>query len=371
MPYASLDDAVRAEVDETLEHFNANHADTVLLLARFAAGVPEVSDAEAVTVDAEGLEFDIVAGARRTSARLAFPAPVATAADVSLAVLARLGEARAAVGDRSPITSLERELTEQAAIPTATAEVVRAGDLTANLREVVVGGPGLAGYRSVGGDQFVYVLVARPGEVLPATYSMAEWMAADPQTRPLGAYYTVRSWDVAAGEMTLWAVVHGHDHGVGAWLATCAPGDRLALWGPRAGFGGDGAYARTGHDSRHHLFVTDESGFCAVAALLDELPRGDSATVLAETVDPDHQVPFPGDRTNVRWHYRGDAEPGTGSGLYDLVVELVDRLGPGVLATAFGAGESRQITRIRKYLRQTCGMPATHVSMTGYWRRRA
>jgi NADPH-dependent ferric siderophore reductase len=36
---------------------------------------------------------------------------------------------------------------------------------------------------------------------------------------------------------------------------------------------------------------------------------------------------------------------------------------------AFGGAESRQITAVRKHLRQEVGWPAERVSMTGYWRR--
>lgn len=380
MPYAPLDEAVRAVVDETIEHFNANHADTVLLIARHGAGAHDAIDAEAIAVDTEGVEFDVAVvngfgpGARLRT-RAAFGSAVATADEVYAAVISLLGNARRAAGDEYPLTSLEREFARQGQVPTHLAEVLSVRDLTGNLREIVVGGPRLGGYRSVGGDQFVYVLVARPGEELPDDYSMADWMAADTDTRPYGAYYTVRGWDPATCAMTLWAVLHGHHapgrwEGVGGWFASCHPGDRLAIWGPRAGYWDDGEYAagRPG-DSRHHLFVTDESGFGAVAALIDGLPADDTATVLAEAIDAEHTIEFPGPRTNVRWHYRGAAEPGTGTGLYDLVTELVGRLGIDAIATAFGAGESRQVSAIRRYLRHTAGLPATRVSMTGYWRR--
>lgn len=370
MPYAPLDAAVSDLLRDTLEHFNANHADTVLLLARHAAGASEATDAEAIGVDTDGVEFEVVVGRPGQRARASFASPVTTADEVSAAVFALIGVARAAAGAHYPLTSLEREYAEQGTIPTHHAEVLAVTDLTPNLREIVVGGPGLAGYRSAGGDQFLYVLVARPGTELPDTYSMADWMSADPDTRPLGAYYTVRHWDPITCQLTLWAVLHGHHGGVGGWFGGCRPGDPMALWGPRAGFWSDGEYAAaTPGEPRHHLFVADESGFCAVAALLEGLAATDTATVLAETVDADHAIDFPGERTNVRWHYRGGAAAGTGSGLFDLVTELVGRLGADALATAFGAGESRQITQIRKYLRHEARMPAARVSMTGYWRR--
>ena len=91
--------------------------------------------------------------------------------------------------------------------------------------------------------------------------------------------------------------------------------------------------------------MTDESGFAAVAALLDLLPPADTATVLAETTDPDHEIAFPDRRADVRWSYRGTQSPGTGEALLDAVRRHVGDLSPGTLATAFGAGESRQITR--------------------------
>ena len=90
--------------------------------------------------------------------------------------------------------------------------------------------------------------------------------------------------------------------------------------------------------------------------------------VLAETIDPDHAITFPGRRTDVRWSYRGTEAPGVGHRPIDAVRRHVGDHG-GALATAFGAGESRQITAIRRYLRHEARMPATAVSMTGYWRR--
>ena len=90
--------------------------------------------------------------------------------------------------------------------------------------------------------------------------------------------------------------------------------------------------------------------------------------MLAETTDPDHAITFPGRRTNVRWSYRGTEAPGIGGALLDMVRRHAGDHG-GALATAFGAGESRRITEIRRYLRHEVGLPATAVSMTGYWRR--
>ena len=234
---------------------------------------------------------------------------------------------------------------------------------------IVIGGPELARFPSVGGDQFFYVLVARPGdEPLADGYTMSDWMAADEAARPYGAYYTVRHWDPERSELTLWAVVHGHAEGVGGWFAHCAPGDRLAIWGPRHGCWSDGAVRL--HHRRAPPPVRDgrERVRRRGGAARPPAPA-DTATVLAETIDPDHAITFPGRRTNVRWSYRGTQLPGVGNGLLELVRRPAGGPAAGALATAFGAGESRQITEIRRYLRHEIGLPATAVSMTGYWRR--
>ena len=338
----------------------------------YAAGAAEASDAEAIAVDTLGVDFEVRVGAGATAprsvARARFPAPAVTLEEIQTAVFGLIAEARQGAGPAVPLTSLEREVAGRGTLPTFVTQVLAVADLTPNLREIVIGGPELAPFPSVGGDQFFYVLVARPGdEPLADGYTMADWMATDEAARPYGAYYTVRHWDAERAEITLWAVVHGHAEGVGGWFAHCAPGDHLAIWGPRHGFWSDGAYAST-TGGPHHLFVTDESGFAAVAALLDRLPAADTATVLAETIDPDHAITFPGRRTNVRWSYRGTQLPGVGNGLLELVRRHAGGPVAGALATAFGAGESRQITEIRRYLRHEVGLPATAVSMTGYWR---
>ena len=180
----------------------------------------------------------------------------------------------------------------------------------------------------------------------------------------------MRHWDAERSELTLWAVVHGHAEGVGGWFAHCAPGDRLAIWGPRHGFWSDDAYAST-TGGRHHLFVTDESGFAAVAALLDRLLPADTRHVLAETIDADQRSrsrvggPTCAGRTGAR-SCRASAT-GWSSSSADMPAAPPQERSPPRSVPA----SSRQITEIRRYLRHEIGLPATAVSMTGYWRRAA
>jgi NADPH-dependent ferric siderophore reductase len=98
-----------------------------------------------------------------------------------------------------------------------------------------------------------------------------------------------------------------------------------------------------------------------VAAILEstELP----ARVIVETYDPDHVVDLdaPAD-----WLFRGEDPPGTGGRLPAAIEALY------VEATGtyfFGAGESREMTAIRRHLRQGRGLPREQVQTSAYWRR--
>lgn len=110
-------------------------------------------------------------------------------------------------------------------LPTFITTVASVRAITTEVREIVLAG-GLEGFPSRGADQFVFVILPTDESPIHDGYTMAEWMASDP--RPPAAYYTVRSYDPEAGSVTLWAVLHGHDAGVGGWAARCEPGERVA-----------------------------------------------------------------------------------------------------------------------------------------------
>jgi NADPH-dependent ferric siderophore reductase len=265
--------------------------------------------------------------------------------------------------DRVPLTTLEQQVTPTQSLPTLVSHVAEITDLSPNLREIVLEG-GLEDFVSRGGDQFVYLMVRRPGGAqVPADHTMAAQLDTKPGTGPIAAYYTVRSWDARIRRLTFWMVRHGHHDGVGGWVGRCEIGERVALWGPRAGFG-----MRPRPTS--WLFVADESGLAAVGALLDELPTRVSAQVIVETVDADHVIDLPArNGVAVTWLHRGNDEAGTNPRLLSAVRSLHLDDNPRHLI-AFGAGESKQMTQIRKYLRHSIGIAADNVSITGYWRRK-
>lgn len=174
-----------------------------------------------------------------------------------------------------------------------------------------------------------------------------------------GAYYTVRHHDPEAGTITFWVVVHDHPEGVSAWLQRATPGDALLAWGPRVGFVPPAV--------DRFLLVADETGFAAVARIVEALPSTATIIALLELDDADHAPPMPSHPgLDLRWIVRRGA-PGTGDELL-LAVQAVEVAEPARWAM-FGGAESRQITRIRRLVRDERCLEAQQVLATGYWRR--
>ena len=131
--------------------------------------------------------------------------------------------------------------------------------------------------------------------------------------RPVGAYYTVRRWDAARRELTMLMVRHGDRGPASAWIDRAAPGDPLALWGPRTAY-------HPSDDTDWHLLVADDTGLPAVAVILESLPPGAVARVFAEVADASEQQELRGsDDVDVTWLYRGAAPAGTTTLLADAV----------------------------------------------------
>lgn len=350
----SFDAAAQAVLDDTIEHFNAHHGDTVLLVARHLRA--DALDAEIAHVDRHGVTFAV----RTTSqpadeVQLPFPAPVVETHEVQGHLFAALASARAAAEPGEALTSLERELQATAALTTVHGRIGAVRRLRPGLLEITLAG--FAGYPLRGGDEFVYVMVsAAPGGIAPQ-YTMDDYRRQASGDPVRGAYYTVRRARPEVGEIDLWVVEHDHPGSVAAWMMSAAPGDAVALWGPRRGY-------RLPDDARQVLLVADATGFAAVAALLETLPADRRATAVLECVDGGQRPPLP-DHPGLRvvWVDRGNGSPTTNR-LLDEVVGLASR--PDAV---FGAGESRQVSAVRRHVRHVLGVPAGRVLVTGYWRR--
>lgn len=240
------------------------------------------------------------------------------------------------------------------------AEVIRVGRLTPRMAEVTIAGPDLRSMPDLGPDQFVYLFIPRGGEPAPAVdydFDWARWREQPEADRPVGRYYTVRRFRPADGEIDLNMVLHG-DGPLTTWAARARPGQRVALWGPRA------AYRLPG-DAAAIALAADEAGLPALAAILESLPHTVTGWAAIEVEDSAERQPLsapPG--VEVRWLPR-EGRP-YGELLREAVAAAPKLPAP---AYAWAAAEAALVGELRRGLRARYALPGTRVCAIGYWHR--
>lgn len=210
--------------------------------------------------------------------------------------------------------------------------------VTPGMVRVTLGGPGLAAFRSTGvADESVRLY-------FPQTAEAPQHSAA----------FSIRH--VRAGEIDVDFVLHPAGR-ASDWAAQAEPGDRVQIGRPR------GQYAPPA-DTAWQLLVADAPGLPALGRILEEMPAGTRAIVLAEVAEAAHQQALVSRAdVSVRWLI------GSGNG------RSPSRLDAAVRATALpsGAGyawvaaERTAAQPLRRYLRHDLGWVGHRYAVVRYW----
>ena len=218
---------------------------------------------------------------------------------------------------------------------TYVAEVLRREQLTSHFVRIVLGGPGLAEFRSTGiPDEWVALTI--PGQVQPR-------------------YYTVRSWDGA--ELVLDIVVHEHGL-VTEWASLDCVGQVVTISEPKGSFS-------MPDDASWLLLVGDLTALPAVARIVETVSV--PVTACVETPDEpvrDYISTEIADRatTQLTWT---TPPAGVETATADIVVAIDWPAGSGYF---WMAGESAQMRAIRKHLMRERQLPTASYDVMGYWR---
>ncbi len=346
---------------EILARMNDDFEDAVVFVARVLGGHPAARTARITAIDRRGVTVAVDLAGGEQSGRVDFAAPIESPFELQDALFGLITRARTESGEGGT-TSAEREAAEMSAVGTFLAEVVSVTDVHSHLRQVVVAGDDLGRFVPTAPDTFVYVLLPPPGRTrltIDQTFTWEGYEQMPEHDRPVGAYYTVRRWDAARREVTMLMVRHGDEGPASAWVDRAAPGDPVALWGPRTAY-------HPPANTDWHLLVVDETGLPAVAAILESLPGGGVARVFAEVADETEQQELPASSgVDVTWLYRNGAPAGTTTLLADAVRAMP---WPGGTPYVWGGGESRAMTSVRRYVRGDVGLTREQVSLVAYWR---
>jgi NADPH-dependent ferric siderophore reductase len=359
--------------EAVLDQLNGPYEDSLLLVARILGDRRAGTWARATHVDLAGVDVVLRDPEGEHPLRIDFAEPAADEAAIGLSAMALVAVARERSGEEGQ-TSAERMMAQMGAIRTFLTEVVEVEDVHPALRRITFAGGDLDSFAPLGPDTFVYLLLPPPGRPDLAPDASFSWEAVGRMAedeRPVGAYYTVRSWRSERAELDVLFVLHD-DHpaasggAVGGghasrWAAAASPGDRVALWGPRT------AYAPPA-DTDAYLLVADETGLPAVAAIVESLSESVPVRIFAEVGSEGERQALPvRDGVEVTWLHRDGAEPGTTTLLLDAVLAAAP---PGPTTYVWGGAESRAMTAVRRHVRRVVGLPRERVSLTGYWRHR-
>ena len=225
---------------------------------------------------------------------------------------------------------------------------------------ITLAGNDLRQYESVGADQFLYVFMPEANGAKPRVdhdFTWDDWRALPPEQRQVGRYYTVRYCRPERGELDLDFVIHG-DGPATSWAAQAAPGDPVALWGPRYAYDPPAT-------TDYLLLLADETGLPATGAILESLPSGIRGHALIEVRDSSaEQSLICTAGIEVAWLHRGAAAPGVV--LRDAVRSLAKPRSAGVYV--WGGAEFNAMQDCRMHLLEAWGLDSAQIRTVGYWR---
>lgn len=349
----SFSDKLRDSVDEITDHYNDQHADTVLFIARQYLGYKDADEAQIRRVESDRACFSITSAKGAIEHEILLPVTVTSREQVSENFLNLLRQARQAAGSDVPQTSIEVELKQTASLLTYRCEVKSCEWITPAIRQVTF--RGLDSLVSPGWDAFMFVMVPEPGEMLHADFDMAAWRRTPVDKRTGGAYYTIR--EQRGPEIDMWFVIHEAYGRVSNWAGQAKPGDSVAMWGPRFAF-------KPPPGTSSYLLLGDETAYPAIGAIIEALPSKAAVTAILES-NGDIVRLRDEPHWNIHWIERKTSDSSDQAilrALRQLPSEIVDG------CYIFGAAEAAQMRSVRRHLKER-GVHRTKIHLTGYWRR--
>jgi NADPH-dependent ferric siderophore reductase len=248
---------------------------------------------------------------------------------------------------------------EMTALPEAyfRAEVIEVRSLSSVMRRIVLGGDGLADYRSSGApDEWFRLMVPpeRQQSVELPTRQGQQFHFANPQPSP--RWYSLRRWDPELHRLRVDVVIH--EHGAATrWAETVQPGDHLLISQPH----GRGIDAT----ADWLLILADQTGIPAACRILESLAPQQQAHAVFEA--PNEAATFtptsPAD-LKVCWAY--NPAPATIPSPLSAAVRTIE-LPPG-RGYVWMAGEAACARDVRRYFRHELTWRSQHYDIVGYWR---
>ncbi|MFI6429022.1 siderophore-interacting protein [Rhodococcus oryzae] len=168
--------------------------------------------------------------------------------------------------------------------------------------------------------------------------------------------YTVRRWDSGTGNVDIDFAVHAGGRAA-EWARAAEPGEPVRLSHPKGWY-------RPPQDARWQLLLADLSALPAAARIIEGLPPGTGAHLVAEIPEPADEQDWATEADlTVTWlHDTGNGRTPSALPAWLRAHRIQD--GPGYIWSAGETGASRQI---RKHVRRELGWAADRFDIMGYW----
>ncbi|MCW8282075.1 MULTISPECIES: siderophore-interacting protein [Agrobacterium] len=242
-------------------------------------------------------------------------------------------------------------------------DVARTEKLSRSMVRIVLTGPELEGFTSLGFDDHVKMFFPQPGQTEPTLPVIGPNGIEFPEgaPRPLARDYTPRSFDAEKGELAIDFATH-HDGPASNWAKSAKAGDKAWIAGPRGSFTVPFTYD-------WHLLIADDTGLPALARRLEEMPAGTPVVALIEVeTEADRLELVTRADASIVWITQ---RPDNGTD-HDALTSALRQLElPKGDFFSWVACESKTAKAVRALLVEEFGANPKWTRASGYWRRGA
>lgn len=242
-------------------------------------------------------------------------------------------------------------------------DVARTEKLSRSMVRIVLTGPELEGFTSLGFDDHVKMFFPQPGQTEPTLPMIGPNGIEFPEgaPRPLARDYTPRSFDAEKGELAIDFATH-HDGPASNWAKSAKVGDKAWIAGPRGSFTVPFTYD-------WHLLIADDTGLPALARRLEEMPAGTPVVALIEVeTEADRLELVTRADASIVWITQ---RPDNGTDQDALTSALRQLELPKGDFFSWVACESKTAKAVRALLVEEFGANPKWTRASGYWRRGA
>ena len=346
-------------IELIIDNHNEVNGDALNLVSSYYLGIADVLESRIMDISDEEISMMIQVSGKKIYRTIKFPNTFKSSDEVVTFFYLCLAEARKKAPEDCPKTRIEIQIEKTLNLDTYITKVKNKRTISSNIIEITFYG-GLESLPDLKNDAFMYFIIHKNiDHKYPKNFVMQDFreLNAKKDNPYSAAYYTIRSFK--DNEIDVWFVLHDHPGPLADWAEKVTEESEVAIWGPRTTF-------TPPEGTDNFLFIADETAQPAVLASIENSENKGIYRCIFETQDKSSQFEFDDPRNCIEWIYRNNEPAGKGSELSRRIEELeikTDNL------YVFGAGEAKQISSIRKILKQKFDLKADQMSFTGYWKR--